>query len=47
VNQLDALWAVLACAVVLLMLPVLLLAAFVPKPKRLALLQKLGRKLNM
>ncbi len=44
-SLLDALWGILAGAMLLLMLPVLLVAVFLPKEKRSLLLQKLKRKL--
>ncbi len=44
-GTLWALWGVLAGAMLLLMLPALLVGAFLPKEKRSVLLQKLKRKL--
>jgi hypothetical protein len=46
-NLLDTLWGITAGATLLFILPVLLVAAFLPKEKRSVLLQKLKRKLIM
>jgi len=45
--DLEGIWVVLFGAVLALALPVLLLAAFLPKDKRSAILHKLKRKLIM